>query len=546
VSSPGRKLPAQAGLPAALAFAIALALALTLVPAASAHPSTRHKARAAIVGGVEASITQAPWQVEVEIRRTEAEETPHDRCSGAILSTTQVVTAAHCVFNSETERAVEPGLVKVTAGTSNYEQPGGEKVAAASVQVHPYYEPDAELLSSTPDDVAVITLSKALAPASSIAAIAPATLAPQEGASLIETGFGEQAPPQPSSGALFSLAMTLGYSRECGGEFAAVFICASSKNGSVCFGDSGSGLTLPGPPAQLLGVTDTTSGGDEPCKPGTLGGFANIAAPEIAAFLAGGGSPPVAPFGHGAVIRGVIRTGHSLSCEPGAWSDVRSVPGEPGGDNVLVGGEAITYSYGFIDRASGAALQRGASTVYPMTVADVGRSIFCEVWAATAGGTGIGRTPPLGPIELPPVEPPPPPPPGVQPQASGGVASAQTRVAAELSAVALAAKRIGVSAGTRSALVKLRCSGAQRCRGTLTLVVYRRSGRTTRRVTIAEATFSVPAGATSTVALRLSGSGRTLLRGSRRALAARLLLRGSTTLPLSTVLDPVELLPAHS
>jgi len=511
-------------------------------PRAAAH----RRAHAAIVGGSEASIAQAPWQVEVttEVKLGEAASERH--CGGAILSETEIVTAAHCVYDQETEGPVQASQVTVLAGVSDYlsEEAVAQKPPVSSVQVHPYYEPDAIAgEESVPDDVALITLSKPLELGAAVQAIGRAAGAPAEGASLIETGFGEQLPPEPANGKLYSLGMTLAYSRECGGDYNAVFACAGDAAGAVCFGDSGSGLTVPGAPTQLLGVTDTTSGGEEPCRRGTLGGFADVAAAEIGDFLAGSSSPPVAPYGHGAVIRGVLRTGRSLACEPGTWSDVRSVSGH-GGDSALVGGEGITFAYAFIDDATHAVLQRGASAAYALSAADIGRSIFCEVWASSAGGTGVGRTPPLGPIEPPPVEEHPTggAPGTLPPPAAGGVAGSQASAAPELSAVTLAASRIAVSAGARSALVKLRCTGAGRCQGTLELIVSRRSGRSVRRLVIGQASFSIPASRTSAIAVTLAGSGRAILHGVRHGLAARLSLLGSATLPKSLVLKPVELL----
>jgi hypothetical protein len=143
-----------------------------------------------------------------------------------------------------------------------------------------------------------------------------------------------------------------------------------------------------------------------------VNGFVNLAAPEIRSFVDGSEQPPPrAPRGGGGlVIHGVIVAGHTLTCEPGAWSD------NP------------TFTYVFINSVNEEVLQRGASTTYGLSAADVGRTIRCLLEASNAGGTGIERTFALPPIK--PAPPPPPPPlpapalpapPSSLPPASGGV-----------------------------------------------------------------------------------------------------------------------------
>ena len=71
----------------------------------------------------------------------------------------------------------------------------------------------------------------------------------------------------------------------------------------------------------------------------------------------------------------------TLSCEPGGWSN------------------SPTFTYVFIDSNDGEVLQQGPSPTYTLTKADIGRSILCEVLAANAGGTGVGRTLALGVVQ---------------------------------------------------------------------------------------------------------------------------------------------------
>jgi hypothetical protein len=114
--------------------------------------------------------------------------------------------------------------------------------------------------------------------------------------------------------------MTVGFSRQYGGEVDAVFLCASTPTGAGCNGDSGSGLTYGSIPV-LVGIMDTgeiVSG--EPCSGGSDNGFVNVAAPEIREFIEGSENPPIAPRGGGVTIHAVPKVGDMATCESGSWS----------------------------------------------------------------------------------------------------------------------------------------------------------------------------------------------------------------------------------
>ena len=497
----------------AVATARSLLLAATLVlgtgapgiptaPALAARSSASGaRAVAAIVGGSQIPITQAPWQVWIV--------TEVAACGGSIIDLSHVLTAAHCTVDPETGEPVPIKSFRVFAGISNTnEAVGGSKVSR--VRRHPYWNglgPDA-------DDVAVLELAEALPASASIQPVAQAGsgAGPPEGAAARLTGFGEQNPSlkQPPDGNLYALSMTVGYSRTCGYEANALFVCASSPSGDACHGDSGGGLTTQTAPAALLGVIDFgLVAAGERCPPGAVNGFANVAAPEIHSFLEGSEAPPRAPRGGGAVLRGVPSAGRSLTCEPGTWSN------------------APSFTYAFVDSSSGQAMQRGSSGGYLLTARDIGRQILCEVQAANAGGTGVGRTPPLGPIAgtgtLAP------------PSAAPAVPAPAPQKAVEAS-ISLLATSITVRPGGK-ARVRLQCRGQATCRGRLALIATRRvrvDGRTTlRNVRIGRASFAVAAGRTALVDMRLNAAGRGLLRAAHGRLRARLTISRLRAAPLA-------------
>ncbi len=386
---------------------LALCLAcLVLTPpvlAASPTPSTVHhprhhpvghrpsgaRAHAAIVGGNQVPTTQAPWQVAVLANTGKGQIL----CGGSILDPTHVLTAAHCT-ETEAEGPIPLEDLEVIAGTSDLsrtkaEEPTRQDATVEAVRIHPFYVPGGDQ-----DDVAVLELEAPLdlgEPAVQALEMVPAPSLLTEGTAVNLTGFGMQSysPPELDQ-KLHSLAMTLAFSRRCGGEADAVFLCASSASGSACLGDSGSALTATGS-GELAGVMDDIELiGGEPCVRGSLNYLTDLGAPEIRSFIEGSESPPRAPRGGGVSVEAVPQAGNPATCSPGSWS------GSP------------TYTYVFLDTSTGQVLQSGPAQVHQLTAADVGRTISCMVEATNAGGTGLGRTialPPIQPASVPPPTP---------------------------------------------------------------------------------------------------------------------------------------------
>lgn len=509
------------------------------------------RARVAIVGGEHISIARAPWQVVVIAFLSETQAL---LCGGSILNSAEVLTAGHCVYNPNTRALIPAYHILVVAGTSNFKvaQAGEQESFVAGVRVHPYYVYDPEATRAAPDDVAVLKLEKAFVLGSTAEPIALASAGSlsQQGAVGNLTGFGEENPfTKELNGELYSIGMTLGLGQECSGEASALFLCASTPNGSLCLGDSGSGLTAPGSPVTLTGVADTVeviSG--VPCRNGALGGFADVAAPEIQDFVDGSESPPRAPRGGGTAIYGVTEVGSTLTCEPGSWSD------------------SPAFTYAFIDSASGQVLQQGPSSTYALSEADIGRTILCQLQAANAGGTAVARTEALPPIERAKA-----PPPesylGKDIEELKAIAEANKREAMEKKAreeaerqppfiptmyghpeetvppsqsapagsptplAEIAAEKIVVSGGSaRGAQVV--CAGA-RCQGsvelTMQVVVKRRKGGRTvshkETLVLAKGLYSIAAGDSSAVVLHLTATGRQrLAHVKRHPLRAKLTL----------------------
>ncbi len=474
------------------------------------------RAHPAIVGGSTISIAQAPWQVVLIAVLSETEGL---LCGGSILNETEVLTAAHCVLDPETGEQIPPGQIVIGAGTAdlNSEQPEEQERVGSGVRVHPYYEPQLETTHATPDDVAVVKLETPLVPSPGVKAIGlvPAGSLFAEGTHVQLTGFGEEnAFTEELDGELHSIGMSLGFSRQCGGEAGALLLCASTPTGSDCSGDSGSGLTIPGSPPTLAGVTDTVQViNEQVCLDGAVGGFADVAAPEIRDFILDDAlEPPRAPRGGGISVEGFVRVGAALRCNQGSWSN------------------SPTFTYAFLDGDGGQVLQQGPSPTYTLTAADIGRTIECEVFAANAGGTGVARTVTLPPIEPSPseleeaagsVQSPQPVPP--QPQGGLGVAGFRSEKGAPVPNARLASSTLRMTA-SGSVVVKVSCpTGVSICDGSVSLrtlkaVLAAHAARqpTAATLVLGTGSFSVPGGRVKTLTLHLSRRARALLTRSHQ------------------------------
>ncbi len=453
------------------------------------------RARAAIVDGQEISVQQVPWQVTVEavypISETMEERI---RCGGSIIDPSHVVTAAHCAFMSSSGARIPAEDFGVRAGTSNLEmpEPNEQEASVTSVRVHPYYTYAPNSGHVAPDDVAVLTLSGSLAfgPGVGPITLAPLGLYPGEGSSLGFSGFGEEnASPQEFNGKLYALGMTLGYSRECGGENGAdnaVLLCASAPVGSPCSGDSGSALTAPGSTPVLLGVMNAVAVvAGKICIAGTHSTIANVAAPEIQDFVDGSETPPQAPRGGGAsCVANEPTVGSSMSCSAGSWTN------------------SPAFTYVFVDGASGRVLQSGMSPEYTFKAADEGHAVYMRLLAVNTGGTGVDQTPITSPVA-----------PGAP-----GKSVARRR----LKRVSLVGDRIAVRAGS-PLLVTVKCAGVSRCEGRLELTWTSVKGKgRPHKVVIGKASFAVQGNRKKILKLRLTGAGRGLLNAHHGRLEADL------------------------
>lgn len=338
-----------------VALLAALLGAVPVAPAQTAHMS--------IVGGGRIPVTSAPWQVYLAVGSNLA-------CGGSVLDATHVLTAAHCIVpegrttpRPTTDFTVWAGFDSLRAAPPS----GSQKVAVAGLRVHPYYEAQAKA-----DDVAVLTLASALTFNARVqpVGLAPIGGGPAPGAVLGFSGFGTQQQGVLPNGMLYGAALGAISDLQCRAAASpnatASIQCVAPGPSAPCFADSGGPLTAGGLQVGVSSYAPPAGCGQGPS------GFADVTVPEVRAFIDGSDTPPAAPRQSTPTLIYALPTpvvGSPITCAPGTWAG------------------AAALGYTFLDEATGAALQSGASASYTPPAEAQGATISCIVTASSAGGT---------------------------------------------------------------------------------------------------------------------------------------------------------------
>lgn len=375
----------------ALAVAVAVAVglaALVQAPAQSASPR--------VVGGSPIPITSVPWQVALLVNST--------LCSGSVIASSWIVTAAHCV------NGVDAGRVSAYAGITNLsDRSGGNQLAVSSVIVHPEFNSD-----TFQNDIALIGLAAPIVPSAALQAIRlPAAVDPgiwpAAGTPAQVSGWGSTSFGGSPSGTLLAgqLQVLLGPGQPgCGdygsGFFPAQVICAGTPAGGVdaCQGDSGGPLivTEAGVPV-LAGITSV---GNECALAQYPGLYTRVTAflPWITQYVPIAASAPLPPSAPTAIAlageRAAISwtpspadggspvTGYTAVASPGSASCTTTET------TCVIPGLAAGTSYAFTVTATNAAGSSGSVTTSALTravdgVMRTGVTVRSSRWATWAG-----------------------------------------------------------------------------------------------------------------------------------------------------------------
>ncbi len=193
-----------------------------------------------IVGGSPTTITDVPWQVLIIVGGK--------LCGGSIISSTWILTAAHCV------NGLGPSQVSVYSGISNNSQRQSvTPIRAAGIAVHPDFAPP-----SYANDIALINLTSPITPGPGAQIVAlpvaqdPAAW-PPVGTEATISGWGVAnfTGSSTSDQLLKATVQVLAPPAAACGEYGTGFngflsLCAGAQGGGVdtCQGDSGGPLVI--------------------------------------------------------------------------------------------------------------------------------------------------------------------------------------------------------------------------------------------------------------------------------------------------------------
>ncbi|XP_030383858.1 trypsin iota-like [Scaptodrosophila lebanonensis] len=235
-------------------------LLLLAVILSDAHHLPKNTNISRIIGGIDSTIEEAPWQVSLQLSLLGIIGIHF--CGGSIYRSNIIVTAAHCVEYLN----ITPMFFKVRVGSSN-NRIGGRMYGIHSVIKHELYDK-----SNYSYDIAVIRLLNHLTFSATARPIQLATVTPPDNANVRVTGWGKNA-AGISPAILQSVDLQIVNKQRCQQKFSDLItdnmICAGEEGATACSGDSGGPLVHNG---QLVGVV---SWGRELCSTHVV--FADVA-----------------------------------------------------------------------------------------------------------------------------------------------------------------------------------------------------------------------------------------------------------------------------
>jgi Trypsin len=427
----------------------------------------------AVVGGHQVTIEDHPYQVALVNAGKAAADPEGQYCGGSIRDEWHVITAAHCVFDTNGSGQVRNAAqIDVLAGVSTLSnESAGQRVDVGSIS----FKPDFNHPHQFANDAAVLTLARPLVLGAGVEPVTfidgPARQALQTYDDLFVTGWGVWSwdnstnPPTPlAADTLRGAPVDYWSEQDCENQFFIVLdpgeLCAETlEQGSEpahdsCNGDSGGPLVQRADPAspvedRLVGIV--SFGGVSCGSPNFPGVYTDVAYGAIETFLQQPNPPPAPANTTAPALNGIAAIGQVLTCSPGSWT------GFP------------TFSYQFV-RSQGSidvsVAASGTSPVYTVTAQDAGMTLRCDVTATNPGGSGVAKSAATGVIAGPPSTTPPTP---QQPQTSLDLYAPVARITkvrctATRCTLSVTVKDAGFSAGIKTVKATVRSTYRSTCK----------------------------------------------------------------------------------
>ena len=283
------------------AAGLTLALAVGAGPASAASGAS---AEPRVVGGVNVSVAQFPWQAAV-VRAGASNAFNRQFCGGSLITPSVVLTAAHCVEDTDPDCVatcatapvclespmgsgdgtcrIDPEEVRVILGqtTLSTAPPASERTVIdvafqGDAGEMPAYNPN-----TLQNDIGYLVLQDPEPPQDQIKLAAPAeTGLSQPGVFVDVTGWGATSSGGPRSDSLRGGSVPIVTDASCDASYpnppaefhSDSMVCAGHQQGGVdtCQGDSGGPLESPllGGGYRLIGITSWGIGCAEPNRPG--------------------------------------------------------------------------------------------------------------------------------------------------------------------------------------------------------------------------------------------------------------------------------------
>jgi trypsin len=319
-----------------LVLLCSLVVAAALLVPASAFAQSGGTVQPKIVGGSTASVSTYPWQAAVVISPAKVSGNAHQRqfCGGSLLTSRIVVTAGHCVFDTDPDcnsiggvslclpsdpggdgtKLLDPDDVDVVLGRSTLSDTSqGSEIPVQAVKLQDNFDGDFQGDGVPRFDVAYLVLNS---PASQtqikIAGTDEGALW-DAGSPVDISGWGSTSESGSTVDTLRAARVDVIDDPTCDSDYSpdfdsATMVCAGFQDGGVdtCFGDSGGPLEAPlqGGGFRLVGITGWGSGCAEAGFPGV---YTRVAGPtmrsliqsDVSSLESANGLPNEAIFGGG-------------------------------------------------------------------------------------------------------------------------------------------------------------------------------------------------------------------------------------------------------